>query len=96
MDELKKIFGNRLISRRAEVEWPAHSPDLNPLDYTFWGQAMAKVWAEKPKTIDELKAVVENYFASLSEDFVKKCVSNIRKRAELCIQQKGGHFEQLL
>ena len=53
----------------------------NPLDYTFWGQAMAKVWEAKPSTIPELKAVVEAYFASLDADFIKKCVLNIKKRA---------------
>ena len=77
-------------------EWPANSPDLNPLDFTFWGQAMAKVWKEKPKTIQELKNVVENFFSSLDSDFIKKCVLNIKKRAELCLQEDGGHFEHLL
>ena len=96
MDELKKIFGTRLISLRSEIEWPAHSPDLNPLDYTFWGQAMAEVFKAKPETISDLKIVVENYFNSLTPEFVKKCVANIRKRAELCIMAEGGHFEHLM
>ena len=93
---LKRMFKDRIISRFEKNVWPAHSPDLNPLDYTFWGQAMAKVWEIKPKTIPELKAVVEQYFASLTSDFIKKCVLNIKKRANLCISQKGGHFEHLM
>ena len=73
-----------------------HSPDLNPLDFTFWGQSMQKVWEVKPSTIPELKTVVEEYFAGLTPDFINKCVGNIRKRAELCIQANGSHFEHLL
>ena len=73
-----------------------HSPDLNPLDFSFWGQAMTKVWEAKPETIEELKVVVENFFSSLSKDFVKDCCLNIKKRAQLCINQNGGHFEHLL
>ena len=96
LTELKKHFQNRLISRRSEIEWPAHSPDLNPLDYTFWGQAMVEVFKAKPTTINELKNVVENYFDSLSPEFIKNCVRNIRKRAEICVKQKGGHFEHLM
>ena len=28
-------------------------------------------------------------------DFIIKCVLNIRNSAILCVEQKGGHFEQL-
>ena len=97
---LKSIFGNRIISRLVDIDgvpaWPAHSPDLNPLDFTFWGQAMQKVWEVQPSTIEDLKTVVEDYFASLTPDFVNKCVLNIKKRAKLCIKARGGHFEHLL
>ena len=97
---LKSIFKDRIISRFSKIdtmpEWSAHSPDLNPLDYTFWGQAMAKVWEAKPTTKQALKNVIEQFFTSLSPDFVKKCTLNIKKRAQLCVQQKGGHFEHLL
>ena len=96
MKVLRDIFGERIISRFANVEWPSHSPDLNPLDFSFWGQAMTKVWEAKPETIEELKVVVENFFSSLSKDFVKDCCLNIKKRAQLCINQNGGHFEHLL
>ena len=69
MEFLKSLFKDRIISRYSKIvimpEWPANSPDLNPLDFTFWGQAMAKVWEKKPKTIQELKNVVENFFNSL-------------------------------
>ena len=30
------------------------------------------------------------------QDLVKKIILNIRKRAKLCVEQKGGHFEHLL
>ena len=100
MDYLTKIFGNRIISRLAKIDgippWPAHSPDLNPLDFTFWGQAMQKVWKAKPSTIKQLKKVVADYFAGLDSDFINKCVRNMKKRAHLCIQENGGHFEHLM
>ena len=100
MQFLKGIFKDRIISRLAKIlsmpEWPAHSPDLNPLDYTFWGQAMQKVWEAKPKSIPDLKSVVEDYFSTIDKDLVKKCVLNIKKRAALCVKEKGGHFEHLM
>ena len=93
MEKLRGIFGNRIISQKAEIEWPAKSPDLNPLDFAFWGMAMKEVWEQKPETIPELVSVVENFFESLSEEIVRKSVGNIMKRAELCVKNKGGHFE---
>ena len=93
---LKEIFGNRIISKRSEIEWPARSPDLNPLDYSFWGMAMKEVWDKNPKTIPELMEVVENFFSNLSEDLVRRTVANILKRAEKCRKNKGGHFENEL
>ena len=98
MEELRKVFGNRLISKGkdATVPWPARSPDLNPLDFCFWGMAMKEVWEKKPQTIPELMSVVENFFENLSPDLVRKCVGNIRKRAQFCVKNKGGHFENQL
>ena len=94
---LKSVFGDRIISRLAKIvgvpAWPAHSPDLNPLDYSFWGQAMQKVWEVQPTTIEGLKEVVQDFFASMEPDLVKRSVLNIKKRAKLCIKAKGGHFE---
>ena len=57
---LKAKFQGRVISRKAEVEWPPYSPDLNPLDYFFWSYAMIRVRRRKPATIEELKETVED------------------------------------
>ena len=94
---MRKIFGSRIISRLSSkfggIEWPAHSPDLNPLDYSFWSQAMSRVWKEKPTTLENLTLVVEEFFESCSEELIRKTVENVLIRAELCIKNKGGHFE---
>ena len=96
MTELRRVFKNRLISRNAEIAWPAHSPDLNPLDYSFWGQSMAEVYERQPKTIAELCEIVENFASNMSEDQVRKMVSNVRKRAQKCVEVNGDHFEHLM
>ena len=37
-DWLRQNFGDRIISRRSSIPWPAQSPDLNPLVFWFWGR----------------------------------------------------------
>ena len=32
----------------SKTEWPANSPDLNPLDYFAWGYLQAKVDRKEP------------------------------------------------
>ena len=34
---LHKRFPNKWISRQGPTQWPAHSPDLNLLDFYLWG-----------------------------------------------------------
>ena len=58
---LASKFGARVISRNTEHSWPPYSPDLSPLDFSFWGQAMAHVVRCQPATIPELKQVVEDF-----------------------------------
>ena len=38
---LKVYFDDKIIGRNAENFWPPHSPDLNPLDFFFWGKVDA-------------------------------------------------------
>ena len=54
---------------------------------------MTAVWKNKPKSIEELTFVVEEFFANLDEEKIRKTVANKLKRAQLCIEAKGGHFE---
>ena len=49
LDWLRQKFGDRIISRRSSIPWPAQSPDLNPLD--FWGRCQRIVKQENPRTI---------------------------------------------
>ena len=34
---LRQRFKDRLISRRCDIKWAPHSPDLNPPDVYHWG-----------------------------------------------------------
>ena len=93
MDFLNQKFQGRVISRKADFEWPPKSPDLNPLDYWFWGHCEAEVIRTKPTTLDQLKQEVEAFAETLTGDVVEKSILNILKRIKYCASEKGGHFE---
>ena len=52
---LESKFGDRIISRRSQHHWPPYSPDLNPLDFSFWSQAISHVVRCQPTTLEQLK-----------------------------------------
>ena len=57
---------------------------------------MAHVVRCQPKTIDELKAIVNDFAVNLGEEKIRSMARHTRKRAELCCQVRGGHFEHLM
>ena len=52
---LREIFGNRIISHFSDFNWPPCSPDLTAPYFLLWDYLEGKVYANKPKTIQELK-----------------------------------------
>ena len=58
---LQELFGCRVISKGSEKQWAPHSPDLNSLDYWFWGACKDSVYHNKPGSLEELRLSVEQY-----------------------------------
>lgn len=90
---LSDKFNGRVISRRSPFPWPAHSPDLSPLDYWLWNQLEQDVIIRKPNNIQELRDVVEQAANNISTVDVRNAIGNFKKRVELCKKNQGGHFE---
>jgi hypothetical protein len=65
MQALSNIFRGRIISSGI---WPAHSPDLNPCNFFFWGCLKANVYnsssqmEEKKIFIGKLQIFLQNSF----------------------------------
>ena len=96
MEFLRSKFNDRIISRGSTHHWSTHSPDLSCLDFSFWSQAIDQVVETEPQTIAELKKVVEDFAASITAEKLRKMARHTRRRAELCVAEKGGYFEHLL
>ena len=96
IDWLMGSFDGRVISLKSPVVWPPQSPDLNPLDYFFWGYGLSFVERESPQTLDQLMDVIERFCGVLEKEDVLRGIQSFNKRLELCQQAEGGHFQHLL
>ncbi|CAK9827801.1 hypothetical protein ANTRET_LOCUS5451 [Anthophora retusa] len=93
---LKEMFNGRVISRGGDINWPPRSCDLTPLDFFLWGFLKSKVYANNPKTIDELK---NNIIAAINEIEFQLCenvMENWVKRMGLLKKSQGGHLNDIV
>jgi hypothetical protein len=65
--DLNQTFGEQWIERRVPVNWPARSPDLNPLDFWPWGHLKALVYSMPISDLEMLEQRVENASGNSNE-----------------------------
>ena len=74
-------------------KWPPYSPDLNPMDYSVWSVLEAKACAKPHKSLESLNRSLLTEWDKISVKELRKIVKNFMKPLKLCIEAKGGHFE---
>jgi transposase len=77
------------------LEWPACSPDLNPIE-NVWGMLSRKVYDAKAaghqfKTVTELKCKILEAWSELDQTTLQRLVESMKGRIFEVIQCNGGH-----
>ena len=90
---LQKKFCNRLISRGTSFVWPGYSPDLSPVDYSFWGYLKSSVCGRNHENIASLKNAITNFVDTLPQNYFSNSVDGIITRCQLCLENGGDLFE---
>lgn len=93
---LEEHFGGRVISQKTEIPWPAHSPDLTPLDFYLWGFMKTQVYAMNPESLPDLKKAIRKVARAITPQTCAKAIAEVGRRTELCILRDGGHLEHVL
>ncbi|VDL82626.1 unnamed protein product [Nippostrongylus brasiliensis] len=75
------------------LQWPSHSPDLNPMDYAIWSILKSKACATYHKDIATLLRALEKAWEEIDEEVLRAAVEAFPERLKACIRAKGGHFE---
>ena len=92
MQLLQRKFPGHVVSKNGDLEWPPRSPDLTVPDFFHWGYLKSKVYASKPKTIDELKCNIRAEIAAITPEMLANGMLKARKRAAFCVSNGDGHL----
>ena len=79
--------------RISAITYPRYSPDLNPLDFSLWDAIEDKMLKSKlcgSENTEQYKARLRRTAMSLSADTVRAAVQDIKVRAKLVYDAKGG------
>ncbi|CAJ0924736.1 unnamed protein product, partial [Mesorhabditis belari] len=77
-------------------QWPANSPDLNPLDFSVWGFMEEQLRNRKINNLNDLRQELIKIWNDLDANYLRRTVDSVKKRIEACIKADGGHFENFL
>lgn len=93
---LNENFPDKWIGRRGPVEWAPRSPDLNPLDFAFWGYLKAQVYKVKIQGLSHLRERIESECHNIEPDMLQRTMRNMNFRLQKCLELGGQHIEHVL
>ena len=93
---LREFFDDRLISLHTEIEFPPRSPCLTIMDYFVFPYLKNKIFATPIHNLKELQQRIVQQCATITPEMLQNAFYSMMRRANLCIEQNGGHFLQLL
>jgi len=76
--------------------WPPRSPDLTPSDYFLCGYLKGRVYQNKARTIDALKANITEEIQKVTADVLARTFQNMARWVQSSLDVNGDHFQRML
>jgi hypothetical protein len=74
----------------------SRSPDLTPCDFFLWSYLKAKVYEQRPQTLEALKEAIQQEVAAITPEMILKVMDNYREGLLQCINIQGHHLSDVL
>ena len=85
----KKVQHWYRTHRVKRMDWPAQSPDLNPIE-NLWYRVSTIIGKNKPRTKRELiEQVIAAWYRVISAEELKKLVDSLPRRCKMVIENNG-------
>lgn len=96
-DYLNEEYPDRWIGRSGSILWPPRSPDLNPVDFFYWGCVKEKVYSKPIQNLSELRQKIDAASEEINaRNFARLVKRSFVRRCRACIRAGGRQFEHLL
>ncbi|GFW12813.1 DDE_3 domain-containing protein [Trichonephila clavipes] len=86
---LRKIWRITVLER---MEWPARSPDLNPIEHLWDYLGRGCCFKSSSRSLHELKQGLLCVWSSLPIPVSDNLINSMGNRCRQCIQVRGGHI----
>jgi hypothetical protein len=93
MFEIPSFYGDREISKGL---WSTRSPDVKPPVYFLWGYLKGRVYQNKPRSIDALKANITEEIQAVTADVLARTYQSMAHRVQFCLDANRCHFKNML
>ena len=91
---LRDVFRHNFVALNQDIEWPARSPDLTPLDFFLWGYLKNKVYVTPPRILQDLRERITRECDILrGNEFIRNSMCAMLRKAHLCVDRNGHHVE---
>jgi len=87
---------HRWIGRGRPVPWLPRSPDLNPLNFFFWGYSKNIVYENAPTTILDMMNRIKRVCEGITPEILRSVLENFESKLQLCLRNNGGQFKHLI
>lgn len=96
-DFLNREFPQRWIGIGSQVvEWCPRSPDLTSPDFFLWGYIKNMAYLDPPTTRENMMQRITNICRNIPRNILWATVTSFERRVQLCIDNNGGIFENLI
>ena len=70
------------------LNWPANSPDLNPIE-NIWGIMKARLDKTRKKSITEWTDQLKKLWENLDHELLRSLIESMPRRLKMVIESKG-------
>ena len=88
-----KIFKEWLEENRiVTTDWPAYSPDLNPIE-NIWSHIDRQLHDVEMNSLEECGDKIQEVYNSIPVSMCRNLIESMPRRIKMCFRARGGHFK---
>jgi len=85
-----------VLSPCVVISGSSHIARFDPLRLFLWGYLKAKVYEQRPQTLEALKEAIRQEVPAITPEMILKVMGKYRERLHQCINIQGRHLSDVL